>query len=109
VIKGITNEELSFTKSSLGQRDALKYETPFQKALFLQRILEYNLDRDFTKTQGEILNSITANDVNSLAKRYLPTDKMIVVVVGDKASNFEKVKALGYEVIELDQDGNPVK
>lgn len=107
--KGITNEELSFTKSSLGQRDALKYETPFQKALFLQRILEYNLDRDFTKTQGEILNSITANDVNSLAKRYLPTDKMIVVVVGDKASNFEKVKALGYEVIELDQDGNPVK
>jgi hypothetical protein len=34
---------------------------------------------------------------------------MIVVVVGDKATNFDKVKALGYEVIELDADGVPVK
>jgi zinc protease len=107
--KGITTDELSFTKSSLGQRDALKYETPFQKALFLQRILEYNLDRSFTNTQNEILKSITANDINGLAKRHLPTDKMIVVVVGDKATNFDKVKALGYEVVELDIDGNPVK
>ena len=107
--KGITNDELSFTKSSLGQRDALKYETPFQKALFLQRILEYNLDRSFTNTQNEILKSITANDINGLAKRHLPTDKMIVVVVGDKASNFDNIKALGYEVVELDIDGNPVK
>lgn len=106
---GTTEAELAFTKSSLGQRDALKYETPFQKASFLQRLLEYNLERDYTAKQVKILNALTVNDINGLAKRHLPLEKMIVVVVGDKATNFDKVKALGYEVIELDADGVPVK
>lgn len=106
--KGATAEELTFTKSSLGQRDALKYETPFQKAMFLQRILEYNLAPDFTNEQSRILKEITLNDVNGLAKRHLPLDKMIIVVVGDKASNLDKIKALGYEVVELDAEGNRV-
>lgn len=106
--KGATAEELTFTKSSLGQRDALKYETPFQKAMFLQRILEYNLAPDFTNEQSRILKEITLNDVNGLAKRHLLLDKMIIVVVGDKASNLDKIKALGYEVVELDAEGNRV-
>ncbi|MEZ5174388.1 MAG: pitrilysin family protein [Bacteroidia bacterium] len=106
---GVTEAELAFTKSSLGQRDALKYETPFQKASFLQTILDYNLDKDFIAKQSAILKSISKNDIDGLAKRYLPTDKMIVVVVGDKASNWDKIAALGYEMIELDIDGNPVK
>ena len=96
---GITAEELSFTKNSLGQRDALKYETPFQKAAFLQRILDYNLDKDYIKRQGIVLREITKNDIDGLAKRYLPLEKMIVVVVGDKASNIELVRKLGYEVV----------
>lgn len=106
---GITPEELSFTKSSLGQRDALKYETPFQKASFLSRILTYNLDKDFISRQSAILQGMTKNDIDGLAKRYLPLEKLIVVVVGDKTQNLEPVKKLGYEVIELDLDGNPIK
>ena len=106
---GITPEELSFTKSSLGQRDALKYETPFQKASFLSRILTYNLDKDFISRQSSILQGISKNDIDGLAKRYLPLEKMIVVVVGDKNQNLEPVKKLGYEVVELDIDGNPIK
>jgi len=106
---GITPEELAFTKSSLGQRDALKYETPFQKAMFLQTLLDFNLEKNFIEKQNAILSGLTKNDIDALAKRYLPLDKMIIVVVGDKASNMDKVKALGYEVIELDVDGNPIK
>jgi hypothetical protein len=33
---------------------------------------------------------------------------MAVIIVGDKASNFDKIKKLGYEVIELDVNGKPV-
>ena len=105
----ITDAELAFTKSSLGQRDALKYETPFQKASFLQTILDYNLDNDFISKQSAILNSITKNDIDGLAKRYLPIEKMIILVVGDKESNWDKIAKLGYDMIELDIDGNPVK
>src|SRR5438045_333399 len=34
---GITNDELAFMKNSIGQRDALRYETGPQKAQFISR------------------------------------------------------------------------
>jgi hypothetical protein len=33
---------------------------------------------------------------------------MVVVVVGDKATNLEKVKKLGFEVIEIDSNGKTI-
>ena len=33
---------------------------------------------------------------------------MIILIVGDKATNFEKLSKLGYEMIELDVNGNKV-
>lgn len=51
---GVTEEEITFMKSSLGQRDALTYETGFQKASFIGRILEYNLPPDYVDQQNRI-------------------------------------------------------
>jgi hypothetical protein len=34
---------------------------------------------------------------------------MSILIVGDKAGNFDKIKALGYEVIEVDLNGNEIK
>lgn len=99
---GITDEELSFTKNAIAQSDALKYESAQQKLGFINRVLEYNLPKDYVAKQTEILNAIKKEDVNALAKKYLPYNNMIIVVVGDKATNLEKVKKLGLEVIELD-------
>jgi zinc protease len=107
--KGITPEELTFTKSSMGQADALKYETPDQKAGFLARMLEYNLDTKYVDEQNKILQNITKTDIDALAKKYLPYDKMVIVVVGDKSKVYEPLTKLGYEVVELDTNGQPVK
>lgn len=106
---GITTEELKFVKNSLGQKDALKYETLDQKAAFIARILNYNLSKDYVNQQANIINELSKNDIDGLAKRYLPLDKMLVVVVGDKNSNIDKIKKLGFEVIELDSNGEIVK
>jgi zinc protease len=104
---GITAEELAFVKSSIGQSDALKYETPIQKAGFLGRILEYNLDKNYVKEQTDILNKIKREELNELAKTLLPMEKMHIVVVGDKKLIESGIRRLGYEVIELDSEGNP--
>ncbi len=106
--KGITDEELLFTKNSMGQSEALKYETAQQKAGFIKRILDYKLEKNFTEKQTEILNGIDKAEINKTAKKIFPYDKMVILVVGDKESNLEKIKKLGYEVIELDTDGNPI-
>lgn len=106
---GITDEELSFTKNAMSQSDALKYETPMQKLFFIKRIMDYNLDKDYVSKQTGILNSIGKAEINDLAKKYLPVDKLVIFVLGDKATNLDKVKKLGYEVVELDNEGNEVK
>ncbi|MFN5183247.1 MAG: M16 family metallopeptidase [Bacteroidota bacterium] len=108
VEKGITADELTFTKSAMGQNEALKYEAPYQKAGFLKRLLDYNLTSDYPSKQSEILNSITKEEINQLAKKYLAIGSMNILIVGDKASLFERVKKLGYDVVELDINGNSV-
>lgn len=106
---GITPEELAFTKSSIGQADALEYETPAQQAGVLKRIITYNLGKNYVDKQNEILKNISKDEIDALAKKYLPYDKMNIIVVGDKANTFAGLSKLGYELIELDTDGNPVE
>ncbi len=105
---GMTDEELAFLKSALGQRDARAYETPRQKAGFLGRILTYNLPDDFVDQQNVILGDIGREELNALAAKHLTLDDMILVVVGDKASILPGLQALGHPVVELDADGNPL-
>lgn len=105
---GITAEELNFTKSAIGQSDARRYETPFQKLGFLSNILTYDLPDGFIDQRNEILANLSINEVNALASKHLNTDDMVIVVVGDKATILPGLNELGYDIVELDTDGNPI-
>ena len=106
---GITEAELKFMKNSLGQRDALQYETGFQKAGFIRRILDYNLPANYVDQQNKILAKLTKQEVDAVAKKMLTPEKMNILLVGDKAKIMEGVKKLGYEIIELDADGKKIE
>jgi len=106
---GITPEELMFMKNSIGQRDARSYEAPYQKAGFLRRIVHYDLDENYVTKQNEIIQQITKEEIDALAKKNLQYDNMNILVVGDKASLKPKLARLGYEIIELDAKGEVVK
>ncbi|MEO6670633.1 MAG: pitrilysin family protein [Ferruginibacter sp.] len=103
---GITAEEITFIKSALGQRDALNYETSGQKEGFIDRILEYDLPANFVDKQNEILKNMTKAEIDALAKKWLQADKMNILLVGDKTKILPGLQKMGYEVIELDTDGN---
>ncbi|MBO3273234.1 M16 family metallopeptidase [Hymenobacter defluvii] len=105
---GITDEELAFLQSSVGQSDALRYETGQQKAGFLSRLVEYDLAPDYVTKQSEILKNLTKDDVLASAQKYLPADKMYIVVVGDRTKAFPGLAELGYDVVELDANGQRV-
>jgi zinc protease len=105
---GITPEELAFTKNSIGQSEALDYETPAQKAGLLQQIINFGLQKDFVKRQQEIISGLSVEHVNELAKTHLPLDDMQILVVGDKAVFNDALVALGYKIVELDTEGKPL-
>ncbi len=105
---GISDDELSFLQNSVGQSDALKYETGQQKAAFLSRLVEYNLAPTFVDEQSQILKKLTKEDVQAAARKTLPIGQMYIVVVGDRAKSFPALGELGYEVVELDLEGQRI-
>ena len=103
---GITEAELAFMKMAIGQRDALAYETGGQKAGFVGRILQYNLPANFVTTQSDILKNMKKAELDALAKKWLDINKMNILLVGDKAKILPGLQKMGYEIVELDVDGN---
>lgn len=105
--KGITDDEVKFMRSAIAQRDALRYETPLQKAGFIERIIDYDLPADFADQQNKIIASISKDELNKLAAKYIDADKMYILLVGDKAKIQPGLQRLGYDIVELDVNGNP--
>ena len=105
---GLTDKELDFMKSAIGQRDARAYETPNQKLGFLSEIMTYDLDKTFVNEQNAILANIGKEELNLLAAKHLRLDEMITVVVGDKAKVLDSLKPMFETIVELNEDGKPL-
>lgn len=105
---GITEPELTFTRNAIGQRDARRYETPTQKLVFLSRIVTFDLDESFVEKQNAILAAISQIELNQLASKHLAMDDMLILVVGDRETILPSLEELGYEIIELDTNGDPI-
>jgi zinc protease len=101
---GITEDELNFTKKSLSQGDALQYETTYQKAGFLNQIVNYNLPVDYIDQQNKVLQNLTKIEIDAMAKELLPIDKMVIVIVGDKDLIKPSLEKLGYKIIDYKLD-----
>ncbi|MEO5500532.1 MAG: insulinase family protein, partial [Ginsengibacter sp.] len=105
-VGGPDQSEITFMKNSIGQSDARNYETGSQKAAFISRMLIYNLPADYVDQQTRILESITVPEIQMLAKKYYDLNSMNILLVGDKKVFMDGLKDMGYEIVELDADGN---
>ncbi|WP_448547597.1 M16 family metallopeptidase [Thalassotalea fusca] len=100
--EGIADDELAFMRNAINQKDALKYETPRAKLNFLAQILEHDLTPDFVKKQAKIVETISKDEINALAKKHLNVEDMLMVIVGDSATLRPQLEALGYEVVDYE-------
>ena len=105
--EGMTQEELDFTKAAIGLRDAREYETPRQKLGFLSTMQRYGATPDYVDTQAKMLADLSLEEANAMAREMIDPDKAVIVVVGDR-KYIPEVELLGYDVVELDEDGNRV-
>ncbi len=106
--KGMTSDELEFVKKGLVGNFALNFETPSQIAGALQNIVLYGLPDDYYQNYLQTIDAVSLADVNRVAKQYLDTSRMAVVVVGDLAKIKSGIAALNLgRMVECDLTGKP--
>ncbi|MGB8705986.1 MAG: pitrilysin family protein [Gillisia sp.] len=94
--QNFTDHDLEVTKSFMIKSDARKFETLNSKLEMLSDISNYNLDNDFVKKREKMVQNMTVEDIRELAKKYANPGQMYYIVVGDAATQIQKMEDLGY-------------
>lgn len=107
--QGISPEELEFSKGALIQGNALRFETLGALRSMLGDIGDHGFGLDYVKQREQVARSMTAERHRELARKYIDPARLIFLVVGDAATQFDALKELGLGTpIMLDRQGNRV-
>ncbi len=91
-----TEKDLETTKSALVKGQARAFETMDAKLNMLEKVSAYGWSPDYVKEREEIIKSMTVEKISELAEQYADPDKMIYLVVGDAATQMDRMEQLGY-------------
>jgi zinc protease len=64
----------------------------------LNRLVEYNLPKDYIRQQNVTIKSLTKEEINAIAKEILQPEKMTILIVGDKEKVKVPLEKLGYKI-----------
>ncbi|MEO1438477.1 MAG: pitrilysin family protein, partial [Bacteroidota bacterium] len=104
-----SEEDLEKTKSTLIRGNALAFETLFDKMGILQNISTFDLPQDYIKKEEEVVQNMTLNQAKSLIKKYINSEQMIYLVVGDAKTQFERLNSAGLGApVLIDKDAQPI-
>lgn len=107
--ESIAAADLAMVQSTLLKGNALKFETLNALSQMLTPIVMYDLPFTFIKDNEAIVHEMTPAEHARLAQKYLQPEKMIYLIVGDKATQFDMLQELGLGApVLLDRDANPV-
>lgn len=91
-----TDEDLNNTKSYLVKSSARQFETSGSKLNMLSNISAYGWEPDYVRDRQEIVQSITKDEIQELARTYADPNRMIWLVVGDAKTQMDRLEQLGF-------------
>lgn len=104
----ISSDELFFLQNSIGQSDALKYESSAAKSNLLGNIIRFNIPKDFTVQRQKIIANLSREKIKTFANTHLQEDNMIILLVGDKSEFIDELQKLPFPLVELNDEGDPL-
>lgn len=106
----VTADELAQTKAMMTGRFARSLQDAETNADFAYNIFKYNLPADYYKTYLKRLDGISEDDILNVAKKFINTNKLLIVVVGNE-DILPKLKQFDADgnIEKLDAFGDPVK
>ncbi|WBX73483.1 pitrilysin family protein [Tenacibaculum pacificus] len=91
-----SDKDLATTKGFLIKSNARRFETMRAKLNTLENISTYNLNTDYVKNREKIVNEMTIEKVQELAKKHINPNKMIWLFVGDAETQLDRLNKLGF-------------
>ncbi|MFK7953675.1 MAG: M16 family metallopeptidase [Ekhidna sp.] len=102
-----TEEDLSKTQTAMIKENARKFETLNSLLGILQNISTYDLSENYIDGEQQAVTSATVESIQATATEYFDLNNYIFVVVGDKATQYDRLKVEGAgDPILVDRYGN---
>lgn len=90
-----TGDDLENTKSNLLKSNARAFETPGAKLAMLRNMSSYGWPADYVLQQDEVIRAMTVERISELARQYADPDRMHYLIVGDAATQLDRLRSLG--------------
>ncbi|MEO8214634.1 MAG: pitrilysin family protein, partial [Myxococcales bacterium] len=101
----VTDEELARAKDNFIKAFPARFATRGSTAALLAELAVYDLPDSFPSSYTKNIQAVTKADVRRVAQKFLLNERLVIVVVGDRASQEVALKKLG--PVELrDLEGN---
>jgi zinc protease len=94
--KTFSERDLETTKGFLIKSNARAFETADAKLNMLDNIGKYGWKYDYVKEREQIVRRMTVQQIIDLSRKYLNSDAMIWLVVGDAKTQLPRLKELGF-------------
>jgi zinc protease len=94
--QGIPQEEVDFIKNCIIRSNALRFETNEALNSMISTMSKYDLRNDYIKDEEAIINGMTPMEHKIIVEKYIDPSKMVWLVVGDGASQMQKLDDLGF-------------
>ncbi len=104
-----TDDEMAQGKASLIQSLPQTFASVGATSAAISGLYLQDLPQDYYQTFAGRVNAVTKDDLARVARKYIDLDHLDIVIVGDRATIEEPLRATGIApIVILDLDGNPI-
>ncbi len=101
ILEPVSPDELVRAKNFVALRFPSRFQTVAETAGELAELEQFGLSSDYFNQYVQRILAVTREDVQRVARRYLDPDKMAIVLVGDRATIEDVVRALDLGPLHL--------
>jgi zinc protease len=94
ILQPVPGEELARSKNYVSLRFPGGFETSVDISRRVEEVIVYRLPDDYFSRYVQNIEAVTAADVQRVARKYIPPDRLAVVVVGDRKTIEPRIRAL---------------
>ena len=104
----VTEEEFESAKAALLCQFPASFETPWQTIEQLAQVVSFDLPDDYFLSFTTKIEGVSLDDVHRAAQEHLLTDKLTLLVVGDREVIEPGLREIGLPIHSVDHDGQVV-